>query len=119
MEPTQLLEEFSYAVPLEHSNDKWVAFAWPQRIAQQCEDTEALLKQSRGLFQEEVGAKLHVMKKVSSFSFTRINVLQNRKFTSSSESLVYVGMKIRLILVRQQAKVEGKLPKTLSPKLQM
>lgn len=43
-------------MPLEHSNDKWVAFAWPQRIAQQCEDTEGLLKQSRGLFQEEVSA---------------------------------------------------------------
>ncbi|CAM9640348.1 unnamed protein product, partial [Ectocarpus fasciculatus] len=54
MECNELLEEFSYAVPLEHSNDKWVAFAWPQRIAQQCEDTEALLKQSRGLFQEEM-----------------------------------------------------------------
>lgn len=68
---SQLLEDFSYAVPLEHSNDKWVAFAWPQRIAQQCEDTEALLKQSRGLFQEEVGAKFPVMKKMSSFSLTR------------------------------------------------
>ena len=45
-------------MPLEHSNDKWVAFAWPQRIAQQCEDTEGLLKQSRGLFQEEVWALL-------------------------------------------------------------
>ncbi|CBJ31041.1 dynein heavy chain [Ectocarpus siliculosus] len=54
MECNELLEEFSYTVPLEHSNDKWVAFAWPQRIAQQCEDTEALLKQSRGLFQEEM-----------------------------------------------------------------
>lgn len=54
----QLLEEFSYPVPLEHSNDKWVAFAWPQRIAQQCEDTEGLLKQSRALFQEEVRALL-------------------------------------------------------------
>ncbi|CAN0569729.1 unnamed protein product, partial [Laminaria digitata] len=50
----QLLEEFHYPVPMEHSNDKWVAFAWPQRIAQQCRDTEGLLKQSRGLFQEEV-----------------------------------------------------------------
>lgn len=38
----------------EHSNDKWVAFAWPQRIAQQCEDTSGLLKQGRGLFLEEV-----------------------------------------------------------------
>lgn len=51
----QVLEEFGHAVPAEHSNDKWVAFAWPQRIAQQCEDTAGLLKQSRSLFQEEVG----------------------------------------------------------------
>ena len=42
---------------MEHSNDKWVAFAWPQRIAQQCRDTEGLLKQSRGLFQEEVSGR--------------------------------------------------------------
>lgn len=48
-------------MPLEHSNDKWVAFAWPQRIAQQCEDTEGLLKQSRGLFQEEVRAMFFLL----------------------------------------------------------
>lgn len=51
----QVLGEFGHRVTTEHSNDKWVAFAWPQRIAQQCEDTAGLLRQSRGLFHEEVG----------------------------------------------------------------
>lgn len=50
----QLLEDFGHPVSLEHSSDKWVTFAWPQRIAQQCEDTAALLQQSRDFFLEEV-----------------------------------------------------------------
>lgn len=53
--PAQVLEDFRHGASLEYSNDKWVAFGWPQRIAQQCEVTAGLLKQSRGLFQEEVG----------------------------------------------------------------
>ncbi|CAM9286674.1 unnamed protein product, partial [Phaeothamnion confervicola] len=52
-----MLEDFGCQVPLNQSNQKWLAFGWPQRIQQQCEDTTALLRQSRAHFREEMSSE--------------------------------------------------------------
>lgn len=75
---SQVLEDFGHAVSSEHSNDKWVAFAWPQRIAQQCEDTAGLLKQSRGLFEEEVRRRPQIV----AFPYGSTGELRKEKYCS-------------------------------------
>jgi hypothetical protein len=42
-------------VGLEHSNHKWLAVGWPQRIQQQCQDSSHLAQACRAAFGDEMG----------------------------------------------------------------
>eukprot|EP00953_Heterococcus_sp_UTEX-ZZ885_P023100 12722-Heterococcus_DN1.PRE.1 len=56
-----LLDDFGYQardtllVGLEHSNHKWLAVGWPQRIQQQCQDSSHLAQACRAAFGDEMG----------------------------------------------------------------
>jgi hypothetical protein len=49
------LHAHTHQVGLEHSNHKWLAVGWPQRIQQQCQDSSHLAQACRAAFGDEMG----------------------------------------------------------------